>query len=94
MHCFDAEQHPLPHICAQYQGRQAQFAIDQPVQHADEPLDIGYVQSDRRLVEHVQGVRRLVAAPGHVVAHLGQFGDELDALGLARRSAWVTADPA
>jgi hypothetical protein len=28
MYFFDAEQHHLPHIHAQYQGRQAQFAID------------------------------------------------------------------
>ena len=28
MYFFDAEQHHMPHIHAQYQGRQAQFAID------------------------------------------------------------------
>lgn len=28
MYFFDAEQHHLPHIHAEYQGRQAQFAID------------------------------------------------------------------
>ena len=28
MYFFDAEQHHLPHIHAQYQGQQAQFAID------------------------------------------------------------------
>ena len=28
MYFFDAEQHHLPHIHADYQGRQAQFAID------------------------------------------------------------------
>ena len=28
MYFFDAEQHRLPHIHAQYQGQQTQFAID------------------------------------------------------------------
>ena len=28
MYFFDAEQHHLPHIHAQYQGQQAQFAIE------------------------------------------------------------------
>ena len=28
MNFFDAEQHHLPHVHAQYQGQQAQFAID------------------------------------------------------------------
>ena len=28
MYFFDSEQHHTPHIHAQYQGRQAQFAID------------------------------------------------------------------
>ena len=40
---------------------------------------------DRRLVEHVERVRRLVAALRDVVAHLAQLGDELDALRLAAR---------
>ena len=28
MYFFDAEQHHLPHIHAQYQGQQAQFSVD------------------------------------------------------------------
>jgi hypothetical protein len=45
-------------------------AVDQPVQHAHELLDVGHVQADRRLVEHVQRVRWLLAASRHVVTHL------------------------
>ncbi len=33
--------------------------VDQPVQHADQLLDVGHVQADGRLVEHVE---RLAAA--------------------------------
>ena len=55
----------------------------QPVQHRDQLFDIGHVQAYRGLVEHVQRVRRLLAAAGDVVAHLAEFGHQLDALGLA-----------
>jgi regulator of replication initiation timing len=60
-------------------------AVDQPVQHADQLLDVGHVQAHRRLVQHVQRVRRLLAAARDVVAHLGQLGHQLDALRLAAR---------
>jgi hypothetical protein len=36
--------------------------VDQPMQHADQLLDVGHVQAHRRLVEHVERVRRLLAA--------------------------------
>jgi hypothetical protein len=58
-------------------------AVDQAVQDADQALDVGHVQADRRLVEHVQRVRRLLTAPRHVVTHLAQLGHQLDALCLA-----------
>ena len=58
-------------------------AVDQPVQHADQLLHVGHVQADGRLVQHVQRVRRLLAAARDVVAHLAQFGHQLDALRLA-----------
>jgi hypothetical protein len=58
-------------------------AIHQPVQHADQLFHVGHVQAHGRLVQHVQRVRRLAAAAGDVVAHLAQFGDQLDALRLA-----------
>ena len=58
-------------------------AIDQAVQHLDEFFHIGHVQADRGFVQHIQGLWRLLAAPGDVVAHLGQLGDQLDALRLA-----------
>ena len=66
-------------------------AIDQPVQHADQLCDVGHVQADGGFVEHVERVRRLVAAAADVVAHLAQFGDELDALRLAAAQASATA---
>ena len=53
---------------------------DEAMQHVDQLLDVGHVKAHRRLVEHVQRVRRLLAAARHVVAHLAEFGDELDAL--------------
>ena len=64
--------------------------IDQPVQHADQLLDVGHVQSDGRLVENVQrgAVPALVSAPyrtEQVGANLGELSDELDALRLAAR---------
>src|SRR5256885_12665742 len=49
--------------------------IHQAVQHTDELVHIGHVQAHRGFVQHIERVRRLVAAPGHVVAHLGQLGD-------------------
>ena len=57
--------------------------IDQAVQHADQLVHIGHVQTHRGLVQHIQGVGCFVAPSGDVVAHLGQFGDQLDALRLA-----------
>ncbi len=48
-------------------------------------FDVGHVQAHRRLVEHVERVRRLVAAPRDVVAHLAELGHQLDALRLAAR---------
>ena len=64
--------------------------IDQPVQHVDQLLDVGHVQADGRLVEHVQRVRGAArrarcARPDRVAAHLRELGDELDALRLAAR---------
>ena len=49
--------------------------VDQAMQHADQLLDIGHVQADGRLVEDVERVR--------LGAHLGELGDELDALRFA-----------
>ena len=51
-------------------------AVDQPVQHVEQPLDVGEVQAGRRLVEDVE------RPPGR---GLGQLGGELDALRLAAR---------
>ena len=58
-------------------------AVHQPVQHADEFVYVGHVQAHGGFVQHVQGVRCLLAAPGDVVAHFGQLGHEFDALGFA-----------
>jgi hypothetical protein len=49
----------------------------------DELLHVGHVQAHGRLVEHVERVRRAVATAGDVVAHLAEFGHQLDALRLA-----------
>ena len=69
--------------------------IDEPMQHAQQLLDVRHVQADRGLVEHVQGVpiSRLGrgSLPGVVLARQPQlhrpqprqFGDELDALRFA-----------
>lgn len=46
MYFFDAEQHHLPHIQAQYQGQQAQFAID-----SGEMLAGGLPRAQTRLVQ-------------------------------------------
>ena len=43
------------------------------------------MQAHGGLVQHVQGVRGFLAAPANVVAHLGQLGDQLDALCFAAR---------
>ena len=59
--------------------------IHQPVQHANQLVHIGHVQAHRGLVEHIEGVRGFLAAFAHLVAHFGEFGDQLDALGLAAR---------
>ena len=50
--------------------------VDEPVQHLEQPLDVGEVQAGRRLVEDVE------RAPGR---DLRQLGRELDALRLAAR---------
>ena len=41
------------------------------------------MQAHRGLVKHIERMRRLVAAARDVVAHLGQLGHQLDALGFA-----------
>ena len=59
--------------------------VDQAVQHAHQPLDVGHVQAHGGLVEQVQG--GLGAPPRARVrglgAHARELGDELDALRLA-----------
>ena len=57
--------------------------IDQAVQHADELVHVGHVQAHSGFVQHIERVRCLVAALAHFVAHLGQLGHQLDALGFA-----------
>ena len=63
--------------------------VDQTVQHVDQLLDVGHVQTDRGLVEHVERVLHCACAPGtlagvvHVGAHLRKLGHELDALRFA-----------
>jgi hypothetical protein len=58
----------------------------QPVQHVQELLDVRHVQSDRGLIEHVEGLAgRRLHARQLVVAHLGELRDQLDALCLAAR---------
>ena len=58
--------------------------VDQPVQHVDEFLHVGHVQSHRGFIEHVQRVRRhLPRRAAFGSAHLRELGDQLDALGLA-----------
>ena len=64
--------------------------VDQPVQHARQLLDVGHVQADGRLVEHVERVpdlaRRVRAAPpasSPFGRTLDKLGHQLDALRLA-----------
>ena len=63
--------------------------VDQSMQDPDQLLDVRHVQSDRRFIEDVQrgSVSSAAAARLHrteqISAHFGQFGDELDPLGLA-----------
>ena len=52
-------------------------AVDQAVQHARQLLDIRHVQPHRRLVQHVERVRRLSGLSGEVIAHLDQLADGL-----------------
>ena len=62
--------------------------IDQALQDLDQFLDVGHVQSDRRLVQHIQGVLPFAArdVEAHRIgARLGELGDQLDALALAAR---------
>ncbi len=64
--------------------------VDEPVQHADQLLDVGHVQPDGRLVENVE---RLAAARRRggsarrprVDAHFRELAHELDPLRLAAR---------
>ena len=58
---------------------------DQPVQDLNEFFDVSHVQAHGWLVQHVQRVRRFLAAPGDVIAHFAELGNELHALGLAAR---------
>ena len=46
MYFFDAEQHHLPHVHAQYQGQHAQFAID-----GGDVLSGGLPRAQTRLVQ-------------------------------------------
>ena len=57
--------------------------VDQAVQHADELVNVGHVQAHGGLVEHIQSVRRFVAAPADFVAHFGELCDQFDALRFA-----------
>ena len=66
-----------------FDDHHAVTAVDQSVQHADQFFDVGHVQTHGRLVQHVQGMGRLLATARDVVAHLGQLGHQLDALRLA-----------
>src|SRR2546425_5793425 len=50
--------------------------VDQAVQHVDQLLDIGHVQADGGLVQHVQGLRK---------TRLRELAHQLDALRLAAR---------
>jgi hypothetical protein len=78
--------HPVglgDHVQVVLDHHHAVAAVDQAVQHADQPFHVGHVQAHGGLVQHVQRVRRLLAAARHVVAHLAQLGHQLDALRLA-----------
>ena len=55
-------------------------AIDQAMQHANEFVHIGHVQTDGGFVQHIQGVRRFVATACDIVTHFAEFGHQLDAL--------------
>ena len=62
--------------------------VDQAMQHLQEFLDIGHVQADRRLVEHVERVLALAARDvqaERIGADFREFGHQLDALALAAR---------
>ncbi len=75
---FGAEvEHPVglgDHVQVVLDDDHAVPAVHQPVQRADEFVHVGHVQAHGGLVQHVQGVRGFLAAPGDVVAHFGQFG--------------------
>jgi hypothetical protein len=71
------------HVQVVLDHHHAVAAVHQAVQHADELFHIGHVQAHGGLVQHVQRVRRLLATAGDVVAHLAEFGHQLDALRLA-----------
>jgi hypothetical protein len=51
------------HVQVVLDHHHAVAAVDQAVQHADELVHVGHVQAHGGLVQHVQGVRRLLAAP-------------------------------
>ena len=77
--------HPVglgDHVQVVLDHHHAVAAGHQAVQHLDQAFHIGHVQADGGFVEHVERVQRFLAAPRHVVAHLAQLGDQLDALRL------------
>ncbi len=60
--------------------------IDQAVQHVDQLLHICHVQSNSGLIQHVERVSGLLPRPGaYVGAHLGELGDQFDALRFTTR---------
>ena len=69
--------------------------IDQPMQYAQQFFHIRHVQSHRGLIEHIKRVLSLAPCdvlPEFVGAHLGKFGDQLDALAFSagQRRAGLT----
>ena len=65
--------------------------VDQPVEYLDEPRNVGHMQADSRFIQDIQRMRRLLPAPGNIVAYLGELGDELDTLRFAtgQRRRWL-----
>ena len=45
-------------------------AVDQPMQHPNQFVDVGHVQADGGLIEHVERLRRALSSTCQVVAHL------------------------
>ena len=78
--------HPVgfsDHVQVVLDHHHAVAAVDEAVQHVDELFNVRHVQTHRRFVQHIQGVRRYLATAGDVVAHLAQFRHRLGALRLA-----------